>query len=101
MFSLPVDGSHAAYAALPTCPRHATTSVIRNGTYGPDKRRRQRYLCRHVPCGAVCREGCRGEHTFTPLLPREHVHPSSGPCPVCDERRNVHRGETAVARGHR
>ena len=77
----------------PPCPRHPGSFVVRNGLYGKGTKRRQRYRC-SPPDG-------KKTHAFTPPLPREHVHPADGPCPHCDERRSVHRGERAAARRHR
>lgn len=79
--------------AAPPCQEHAGSKVIRNGTYGVrTPRPRQRYRC--FPA-----DGSK-PHSFTPALPREHVHPAEGGCPECEELRGVHHGETAVARRH-
>lgn len=79
--------------APPACPQHPGSKVVRRGTYGKTTgKRRQRYQC--TPALGV------KPHTFTPALPREHVHEGDGPCDHCDEHRGVHHGETAVARTH-
>jgi hypothetical protein len=87
------DSRPVSYSVPPTCDQGHGVPVTRNGLYGTGARRRQRYFC---PVGGTSGKG----HSFTPPLPREHVHPASGPCPHCDERRGVHRGETAAARRH-
>ncbi len=52
------------------------------------------------PCERACRRPCDGTHTFTPPLPRAHVH-SGERCADCLELRGYHRGEVAAARRHR
>lgn len=77
----------------PPCPLHAGSYVVRNGRYGQAlPKRRQRYKCRPVDHSKP--------HSFTPPLPRDHVHIGEEHCEYCDELRGVHRGETAVARRH-
>lgn len=89
-----VEGQGArVWSPPPPCQEHAGSKVIRNGTYGVrTPRPRQRYRC--FPA-----DGSK-PHSFTPALPREHVHPAEGGCPECEELRGVHHGETAVARRH-
>jgi len=89
-----VEGQGArVWSPPPPCPDHPGSKVVRNGTYGVrTPRPRQRYRC--TPS-----DGSK-QHTFTPPLPREHVHPSEGGCPECEELRGFHHGETAVARRH-
>jgi hypothetical protein len=53
---------------------------------------RQRYRCTPL-------DGSKS-HTFTPPLPREHVHDNGEDCAYCEEVRGVHHGDTAVARRH-
>ena len=77
----------------PACPRHHASHVVRNGTYGKHTSRpRQRYRCQ--PFDGSPR------HSFTPPLPRDHVHLGHERCEVCEELVGAHRGETAVARRH-
>lgn len=67
--------------------------MIRFGTYGKTTGKpRQRYRCFPEDGSTV--------HTFTPPLPREHVHEGHEQCDHCDELRGVHHGETSVARTH-
>lgn len=76
----------------PACPRHPGAKVVRAGTYGKTTEKpRQRYRCSPV-------DG--KPHTFTPALPRDHVHEGEEHCDHCEELRGIHRGETAVARRH-
>lgn len=66
---------------------------MRYGTYGKTTgKARQRYRC-------FPEDGTKA-HTFTPPLPREHVHEGNEQCDHCDELRGVHHGETTVARTH-
>jgi hypothetical protein len=84
----------ARWSQPPECPRkeHKGSEVVRAGTYGKRTANpRQRYRCK--PKGEKA-------HTFTPPLPRDHVHVGQQACEHCDELRGVHRGETAVARRH-
>lgn len=77
----------------PACPRHLDGHVVRNGKYGTrSDRPRQRYLCTPT-------DGTK-PHSFTPALPRDHVHVGAEQCAECDELRGVHRGDIAVARRH-
>ena len=86
---LPVAG----WARPPVCADHPASKVVRNGTYGKTTGKpRQRYLCRPADGSPA--------HTFTPPLPREHVHEGHEQCDHCDELRGVHHGETSVARTH-
>lgn len=87
------DGRPVGWQPAPPCPRHPGSFVVRNGLYGKGAKRRQRYRCSPPDGGKL--------HAFTPPLPREHVHPADGPCPHCEERRGVHRGDSAAARRHR
>jgi len=83
----------ASWSAPPACPDHEASKVVRNGTYGKaTPKPRQRYLC--TPA-----DGSKS-HSFTPPLPRDHVHIGEDHCDHCDELRGIHRGETAVARRH-
>lgn len=83
----------ARWSPPPPCSAHLDSKVIRYGTYGSKTSRpRQRYRC--VPA-----DGTK-PHTFTPSLPRDHVHEDAEHCGHCEELRGVHRGETAVARRH-
>lgn len=66
---------------------------MRNGTYGlATPKPRQRYRCSPS-------DGSKS-HSFTPPLPRDHVHSGEEHCDHCDELRGIHRGEPAVARRH-
>lgn len=83
------------YETPPPCPQHAHSRVVRDGIYG--KRSplpRQRYRCYPNP------DGTSEFHSFTPPLPRQHIHAAGETCAVCDEQRGVHRGDPAVARQH-
>lgn len=83
----------ARWSAPPACPDHPSSKVVRNGRYGSKTPKpRQRYRC--TPA-----DGSK-PHSFTPPLPRDHVHENSEDCAHCEELRGVHRGETAVARRH-
>ncbi len=73
------------------CARHPDAVVQRWGTYQNGGVARQRYRCQPED---------EPTHTFTPLLPRDHVHDGER-CQMCSEHRGIHRGETATARGHR
>ncbi|MEX0705464.1 MAG: hypothetical protein WD041_02490 [Nitriliruptoraceae bacterium] len=86
------DGSIAAsWSPPPQCPTHPGARVVRHGTYGKTTGKpRQRYRC-------FPEDGSK-PHTFTPPLPREHVHEGHEQCDHCDELRGVHHGETSVAR---
>jgi hypothetical protein len=89
------DGSApaASWAPPPVCAVHPASRVIRFGTYGKTTGKpRQRYRCFPEDGSTV--------HTFTPPLPREHVHEGHEQCDHCDELRGVHHGETSVARTH-
>lgn len=78
-----------------SCPEHPGSHVVRNGTYGlKTPKRRQRYRCYYDPNDKTRR------HSFTPLLPRDHVCEGEEHCAHFEELRGVHRGETAVARRH-
>lgn len=89
-----VEGVGArVWSPPPPCPEHPGSKVVRNGTYGVrTPRPRQRYRCSPT-------DGSKA-HSFTPALPRDHVHAAEGGCPECEELRGVHHGETAVARRH-
>jgi hypothetical protein len=77
----------------PECSEHSGSVVVRNGTYGRrTPQPRQRYRCTPPDGGRP--------HSFTPALPRDHVHALEGSCPECEENRGLHHGETAVARRH-
>ena len=95
-FSLAMDRTDVVvlgWTPPPACPDHPGGRVVRNGTYGKTTGKpRQRYRC--TPA-----DGSK-PHTFTPPLPREHVHEGREQCDVCDEHRGVHHGETSVARTH-
>lgn len=79
--------------APPACPEHVGSTVVRFGTYGKTTGKpRQRYRC--TPA-----DGSK-PHTFTPPLPREHVHHGEEQCDHCDELRGLHHGEASVARTH-
>lgn len=81
----------ARWSAPPACPDHPGSRVVRNGRYGSKTPKpRQRYLC--TPADGS------NPHSFTPPLPRDHVHENAEDCSHCEELRGVHRGETAVAR---
>lgn len=77
----------------PPCPEHPGGKVVRNGMYArtPTKPR-QMYLCT-PPAGAE-------QHSFTPELPRDHVHTGHDSCAECEEFRGTHRGDRSVARRH-
>jgi hypothetical protein len=80
-------------APPPPCEVHLGSKVVRNGSYGVAMPKlRQRYKCSPA-------DGSKS-HTFTPPLPRDHVHSGEEHCEHCDELRGIHRGETAVARRH-
>ena len=97
-FSVAVVTEHAApqlatWSPPPACPDHLGSRVVRNGTYGrATPKPRQRYRCTPT-------DGTR-RHSFTPPLPRDHVHSGEEHCEHCDELRGIHRGESAVARRH-
>jgi hypothetical protein len=96
-FSVALDQSGSvvqrSVSQAPICETHAGSRVVRNGTYGVrTPQPRQRYLCTPL-------DGSK-PHTFTPALPRNHVHHDEGGCAECEELRGVHHGETAVARRH-
>ena len=83
------------YETPPTCPKHARSRVVRDGTYGTrSPLPRQRYRC--YPDA----DDTSVFHSFTPPLPRQHIHSVGESCAVCDEQRGVHRGDPAVARQH-
>ena len=85
----------ARWSVPPPCPAHPESYVVRNGLYGTaGQRRRQRYRCYPDPTDKTIR------HTFTPPLPRNHVHENEEHCDECEELRGIHRGETAGARRH-
>ena len=87
------DQRIAAWSPPPPCPEHAGSKVVRNGTYGKSTPKpRQRYRC--TPA-----DGSKS-HSFTPALPRDHVHENEEHCDHCEELRGIHHGETAVARRH-
>lgn len=95
-FSVTQAQAHASRAVPvwtppPACPDHSGSHVVRNGTYGlATPWRRPRYRCQ--PLGGAKR------HSFTPPLPRDHVHLGEEHCDSCDEIVEIHRGETAAAR---
>lgn len=82
-----------AQSALPRCttPGHEHSRVVRAGKYAK-RTARQRYRCYPGNGDPI--------HRFTPVLPREHVHAAGASCELCEERRGMHHGQTAVARGH-
>jgi hypothetical protein len=83
----------ASWSPPPACADHPASRVVRFGTYGKTTGKpRQRYRC-------FPEDGSK-PHTFTPPLPREHVHEGHEQCDHCDELRGVHHGETSVARTH-
>ena len=83
----------ARWSPPPPCPEHPGSKVVRNGKYGSKTPKpRQRYRC--TPA-----DGAK-PHSFTPPLPRDHVHENAEDCAHCEELRGVHRGDTAVARRH-
>ena len=83
----------ARWSPPPPCPEHPGSKVVRNGKYGSKTPKpRQRYRC--TPA-----DGSK-PHSFTPPLPRDHVHENAEDCAHCEELRGVHRGDTAVARRH-
>lgn len=96
-YSLPVAEDStpvvARWSAPPKCPLHPDSKVVRNGRYGTKTTRpRQRYRC--TPADGERR------HSFTPSLPRDHVHSGESHCEHCEELRGIHRGETSIARRH-
>lgn len=99
-FTLLVDGEEdglPVYSPPPPCPVHGTASKrTRKGTYqsADGATHRQRYLC--VPFETDPAYP-RGYHTFTPKLPREHVHEGAR-CAACEQRRSAHSGGQAVSR---
>jgi hypothetical protein len=99
-FSVKIAAGRRArrHPGAPACLAHPDGRVTRAGGYGRGVARRQRYRCDHA-CGAACRQGCSGHHTFTPFLPRGHVHVGDT-CAECLELRGFHRGERAAARRH-
>lgn len=87
------------WSSPPPClnPEHQNSRVSRYGTYGKrTDKPRQRYRCVYGQDD----DGNELWHTFTPPLPREHVHAASGACAKCEELRGVHHGDAAVARRH-
>lgn len=71
--------------ALPDCPEHPGSSVVKAGFYGSGQHRRQRYWCRP-----------RGEqrHRFTPTLPRLTTDEHS--CRECERDVAPHEGPPTV-----
>ena len=97
LFEVPLDEQGApqvrSWSPPPPCSKHPAGRVVRNGTYGVrTPQPRQRYRCFPPDDGKP--------HTFTPALPRHHVHEHEHGCVECEEMRGIHRGETAVARRH-
>jgi hypothetical protein len=87
---------YATWSPPPVCSTHPGGKVVRSGTYRRGaKSPRQRYRCWPDPSDKTT------SHTFTPALPREHVHLGDEHCDDCGEVRGIHHGETAVARRHR
>lgn len=103
-FSVGIEGGRRrkGQAGAPACAEHSGARVVRAGMYRHGTAQpRQRYECDHTGrCRASCRPTCPGKHTFTPALPRAHVH-SGEACAECLELRGIHRGEIAAARRHR
>lgn len=95
-FTVLIEGPAAPRAApspVPLCDEaeHASSRVVRAGPYG---RRTRRQLYRCFPANGD------PTHTFTTTLPRNHVHRDGELCEICEERRGIHHGQTAVARQH-
>ena len=87
------------WSVPPACtdPEHENSAVTRYGTYGKRMLNpRQRYRCVYGKDA----DGNDIWHTFTPALPRDHVHAGGRSCSECDELRGVHHGDAAVARRH-
>lgn len=94
------------YVPPEPCPEHPGSTVVRRGSYKSGLGKRQRYLCtpkdwdpraeRSDPDPELA---ARARHVFTPVLPRAHMQGDAA-CPHCSALRAIHRGETAVARGH-
>lgn len=85
------------WSAAPACPTHEHGRVARFGSYGQRTAKpRQRYRCVY----GQAPDGKPLWHTFTPPLPREHVHEADSSCAECEQLRGVHHGDTAVARRH-
>jgi hypothetical protein len=98
VFDVALDGAGElklrSWSQPPACPRHPSSHVVRNGTYGVrTPQPRQRYRCYPTEEGEK-------PHKFTPALARHHVHRHEGGCVECEELRGLHHGETAVARRH-
>ncbi|WP_100499137.1 hypothetical protein [Geodermatophilus chilensis] len=98
VFDVPLDDAGElklrSWSSPPVCPRHPSSVVHRNGTYGVrTPQPRQRYRC-------FPNEDGEKPHSFTPPLARHHVHRHEAGCVECEELRGVHHGETAVARRH-
>lgn len=76
----------------PRCLKHPQGRVVRNGYYGSEKRRRQRYRCTPSDGSPV--------HYFLPPLPRAYVggHGFADPCELCEQPRSPHMGEPFGAR---
>ena len=84
------DGSsHISLTQPPDCPEHLGSKVVRNGTYGSRKARRQRYRCEP--------NGAEPTHHFSPPLSREAVGLMAS-CSTCDEMLSPHRGTLTAAR---
>lgn len=77
----------------PRCDEHPDGHVIRDGKYAKStERERQRYRCFPDLTNR------KVFHSFTPSLPRDHVHTGKESCEVCDELRGTHRGEQSASR---
>lgn len=119
-FSVPISGGTRVrgHAGAPSCGEHPGSLITRNGTSRRGSTQpRQVYKCHHERCTAMCRQACVrdhggrphgrscpkacvGTHTFSPALPRAHVHFGES-CAECLELKGLHRGEMAAARRHR
>lgn len=95
-FSVPIDDAGVvaqAWSPPPACPEHPGSKVVRNGKYGKTTAKpRQRYRCAPADGSPA--------HSFTPELPRDHVHEGYEQCDLCDQHRQVHHGETTAAWSH-
>lgn len=99
-FAVTVDSEEEVqpvYSPPPACPVHGTAAKrTRHGTYrsADGATHRQRYRCEPYQPDS---NYPRGYHTFTPRLPRDHVHDAAR-CAVCEQRQSAHSGGQAVSR---
>lgn len=76
-----------ASVPFPECPQHPGSKVVKDGFYGREPHRRQRFRC--SPDGG-------DPHRFTPVVPR--VTTRAGECLDCERELASHEGPHAVRR---